>query len=359
MKKNKLIKILIIITVILIILFGGAYLFLRSYIAKVNYQDDKAAYAEETAAVIDEAEIEADLLEDEVSTEPDSPETEIALLESQLQEQLNEASEVKFHEDVINILLIGSDSRQKGKRGRSDTIILFSVNTNTKEIYMTSFMRDCYVEIPGKGNNRINAAYAYGGASLLMDTLEHNFKIQVDDYAMIDFYSFVEIIDSIGGIELEVSGAEVEVMNKYIQGLNGLYGYDANANKLSGGGKILANGIQALGYARVRYVGNGDFERTQRQRTVIMKVIEKVKGMSLLEINDLLNVLLPEITTNLMENEIMSLLLKVPGFLQYDIQQLRVPVDGSYESMRINGMAVLGVDLKKNQDFLSESIYGE
>jgi anionic cell wall polymer biosynthesis LytR-Cps2A-Psr (LCP) family protein len=114
------------------------------------------------------------------------------------------------------------------------------------------------------------------------------------------------------------------------------------------------NGTQALGYSRIRYVGNADFERTGRQRTVITKVFEKAKNLSLLEMNELLNTFLPVIKTNLTQEEILSLALKALDYLQYDLDSHRLPVDGSYQHMQINGMSVLGIDLEQNRQALKE-----
>jgi len=186
--------------------------------------------------------------------------------------------------DVRNILLIGSDTRNADERGRTDSMILLSINSTTKEITMTSFMRDMYVNIKGidaDGNDidtwsKLNAAYVYGGAELLMDTIEYNFDIAVDDYVYIDFLSFVDIVDAVGGIELDISDEEAEGMKPPMAEQNKLLGNKKGTDYLDKGGKKLhVNGNQALAYARLRYVGNADFQRTERQRTVITKIIEK------------------------------------------------------------------------------------
>lgn len=189
--------------------------------------------------------------------------------------------------DVRNILLIGSDTRNADERGRTDSMILLSINSTTKEITMTSFMRDMYVNIKGidaDGNDidtwsKLNAAYVYGGAELLMDTIEYNFDIAVDDYVYIDFLSFVDIVDAVGGIELDISDEEAEGMKPPMAEQNKLLGNKKGTDYLDKGGKKLhVNGNQALAYARLRYVGNADFQRTERQRTVITKIIEKAKS---------------------------------------------------------------------------------
>lgn len=240
--------------------------------------------------------------------------------------------------------------------GRLDSMILFSINEDAEKFHMISIMRDSYVSIPGKGNNRINAAFAFGGGNLLLDTIETNFGADVDKYVSFDFYSFVDVVDSIGGIEVEITDAEIPVLNSYVKELNKLNGRTEDTYCVKESGLQHLNGTQALGYARIRYVGDGDFERTNRQRIVIAKVLEKAKTLNVLEINDLLNTFLPQIKTNLSQEEILSLLLKALEYLQYDLESHRLPVDDSWKYMRVNGMSVLGIDLMKNQKALKEFI---
>ena len=165
-------------------------------------------------------------------------------------------------------------------------MILLSINSTTKEITMTSFMRDMYVNIKGidaDGNDidtwsKLNAAYVYGGAELLMDTIEYNFDIAVDDYVYIDFLSFVDIVDAVGGIELDISDEEAEGMKPPMAEQNKLLGNKKGTDYLDKGGKKLhVNGNQALAYARLRYVGNADFERTERQRLSLIHISEPTR----------------------------------------------------------------------------------
>lgn len=324
--------------------------FLHYYLRKINY-------IQADSTVVPIAEIQEDQ-DTEDSDQQDSNEEQILALERHLLEQTSGVEDNLFDEDILNILLIGYDSRNADTGGRSDTNILVSINRKTKEITMASIMRDCYVVIPGHKNNRINAAYAFGGGSLLIETIEKNFQISVNNYVAVNFYAFMDIIDMIGGIEIEVSDAEAEVMNRYIRELNRLEGSEEAKDQLNKGGPLHLNGKQTLAYTRVRYVGNADFDRTERQRTVLEKVFEKAKQMDLLELNDLLNCLLPEVSTDMSEKEVLFLLLKGPAYLQYDLKSLRIPADGTYESLRINGMEVLGVDLEANRKLLEQEVYG-
>ena len=360
-KKKMFIIVSAVFLALILLLIGAAWLLVKSYLGRIDYDHGDAA-KDQTVSLLTDEEIEKQLREEEPdSTESDSPEEEIAALEEQMASQQKDVEDAQIlsSENVLNILLVGCDSRKQGGSGRSDTMILISINEDTQKIHMTSIMRDCYVSIPGKGNNRINAAYAYGGGSLLLDTVKSNFSMDVDRYVAIDFYSFVDIIDTMGGVDIEVSEEEIPVLNAYVKELNKLNGREESTWFLTDSGLQHLNGTQALGYARIRYVGNGDFQRTERQRLVVSKVFDKAKNMNLLEINNLLTTLFPEIKTNMTESEIMSLLLKATTYLTYDLDSMRLPVDGSYQSMRVRGMSVLGVDLEKNIEALKQFIYGE
>ncbi len=375
LKKKRTIYIIIItILALLLLLVTVGSLLINSYLSKVQYDTgDQATGIEDIqGSVLTDEEIIQELLADEPnSDESDSAKEEIAALEEQMAAQLAKNDDISNRaeniaeidinaenttDDIFNILVIGCDTRKKGGVGRSDAMILFSVNEGTEKIHMTSIMRDSYVTIPGKGNNRINAAYAFGGGKLLLNTIETNFAVDVDKYVSFDFYSFVDVVDSVGGIDVEVTDAEIPVLNNYVKELNKLNNRAEDAYCVTQSGPQHLNGTQALGYARIRYVGDGDFERTNRQRTVITKIFEKVRTLNILEINNLLNAFLPQVKTNLTQEEILSLLLKALEYLQYDLESHRLPVDDSWKYMRVNGMSVLGIDLEKNQKALKEFI---
>lgn len=360
--------------VLLVVVLVAGTLLINSYLSQVQYDAEGQVVEIEDIqeSMFTDDEILQELFSDEpISDEEDSAWEEITALEEQMAAQLaqsdksinitenvgGEYSDVEdAMDDIFNILVIGCDTRKKGGVGRSDAMILFSVNEDTEKIHMTSIMRDSYVSIPGKGNNRINAAYAFGGGRLLIDTIETNFGADVDKYVSFDFYSFVDVVDSISGIEVEVTEAEIPVLNSYVKELNKLNGREEGTYYVTESGLQHLNGTQALGYARIRYVGDGDFERTNRQRIVIAKVFEKAKTLNILEINDLLNTFLPQVKTNLTQEEILSLMLKALDYLQYDLESHRLPVDDSWKYMRVNGMSVLGIDLEKNQKALQEFI---
>lgn len=270
-------------------------------------------------------------------------------------------SDLPMREDgVINILLIGNDSRQNGEDGRSDAMILLSVSTRTKSIYMTSLLRDMYVEIPGHNGNRLNAAYSYGGAELLMETIRQNFDIHVNRYVLVNFEAFANLVDSVGGIELELTKEEIEYVNGYLVEYNMLLGRPQGTDNMdaSAGGLVHLNGAQALAYSRNRYIGT-DFGRTERQRKVLTAVFGKLPRAVLTNFNGLTDGLLPNLTTNLTKDECFRLTLMAPKLLTYDMASDNIPQPGTYKNATIRGMSVLEVDFEANRGYLKQRLYGE
>lgn len=372
-KTRKVMVVLLASMILILLLLITSYLLVHSYINKMNLvstseNTDLSITAEAEVDSID-LEIEQDEIEpfENVDSDaadsngPDSPVNEITTIEDNIRNNMEENSiPIIYDKNVFNLLLIGSDTRRSGGAGRSDAMILVSINKKTKKIIVTSILRDIYLQIPGKkNNNRINEAYAFGGADLLMETIEQNFRIQVEQYASVDFYAFIDIVDAVEGVTLEVTEKEIPVINGYVMELNRLTGQEETKDLLTEPGTLLLSGKQALGYARNRYVGNSDFERTARQRRVLEQIFKKVKNSNLAEIKDLLNIILPHVTTNLTEGEMFSLILSLPSYIDYDIEQWSIPMTGTYTSKRIRGMAVLGIDFNKNIGELHRKVYDE
>jgi LCP family protein required for cell wall assembly len=372
-KTRKVVIVLTVSVIIILLLLLTSYLLVHSYINKINLvstvENTGLNITAEAEVVPKDLEIEQEEIEPFEDTDldvtdsdlPDSPVNEIATIEDDIRNNLEENSiPILYDKNVFNILLIGSDTRRSGGAGRSDAMILVSINKKTKKIIVTSILRDIFLQIPGKKNsNRINAAYAFGGADLLMETIEQNFRIQLDQYVSVDFYAFIDIVDAVEGVTVEVSEKEIPVINDYVMELNRLTGQEETKDCLTEPGILLLSGKQALSYARNRYVGNSDFERTARQRRVLEQIFKKVKSSDLADITDLLNIILPQVTTNLSEGEIFSLILSLPSYIDYDIEQWSIPMTGTYTSKRIRGMAVLGIDFNENIDELHNKVYDE
>ena len=350
-KKKKGLLIAIVIISFLLIILGSILALIYHYINMIDIvSDDDDNFEILTSIPPDENDLK--------NSKPDSPEDEKRALEEAIRKNMLEnAEELVSDDNVLNILLIGCDARSKTGRGRSDSMILLSINKNTKKVIMTSFLRDTWVNIPGVGNQRLNAAYYFGGPKLLIKTMESNFHIRIDKYVRVNFYSFIDTVDAIDGVDIDVTEEELEYLNDYVKHENKLLGNNENDNLVKKTGKQTLNGIQALAYARIRYVGT-DFARTQRQRTVMNEIFRKAKKLSLTEMNDFLEKVLPNVTTNLEKGQIFSLILNASDYLSYERTDQSIPNLGSFKNMVIDGMMVLGIDFEKYNAELKESIYG-
>ena len=259
--------------------------------------------------------------------------------------------------DVLNILFIGSDARNPGDRSRSDSMIICSLNQKTKEIRLVSLMRDMYVQIPKNGNNRLNAAYAFGGATLLNDTIEKNFGVKIDGNVAVNFDSFVNALTQIGNLDIELNAEEAKYLNTNCgNGRNAEY-KNEKWNLKEGMNSLTP--LQTLSFSRIRHVGRSDWERTDRQRRVIMAAFSKVKDLSVKQALSLADEILPCIATD-MDN---SMILKLVSFVFTNKVQIagneRIPIDGAYSYAMIDGkMSVMIPDLKKNSEELQKILYG-
>ncbi len=345
--RRTLFIVLMVVLGLILLLAGVVYGLFSHYYGKMNQPEE---LAQETAAPAYEI-LEWDVLAAPAATP--SPEDAIADLEARLKENLEAgAAELEFNENIYNILLIGSDNRVD-ETARSDSMIVVSINRETKTIVLTSLMRDIYLTMPGYWNDRLNAAYAYGGPELLMDTIDSNFGIPVDKYVQVGFQSFEDVVDILGGVTVEMSQQEHDAVNA----LGGETGFEPLAEDAVG--MVELDGGQALGYVRIRNVGASDFDRTARQREVMSALFEKAQGMTLTQLNDLANAVLPQVSTNLSQGEIFSLLLKALEYLDYGMKTLRLPVDGSCWDLVINGMWVLGIDFETNRLAWRETVFGQ
>lgn len=236
---------------------------------------------------------------------------------------------------LTNILLVGRDNRQE-EPARSDCMILCSFSPDTGDVIFTSFLRDLYVPIPGHQDNRLNAAYALGGMSLLQETLEHNFGIAVDGCIEVDFTSFPDIIDALGGVALTLRQDEADAINREIPG------------RLSAGEHLLT-GEQALAYSRIRNLDpDGDFSRSLRQRKLLTALLERYQNADLLTILSGIADALPLITTSFSRRDILRLGIRLwPLMDAPKVTSLRFPADGTYDYETIRGMNVLTADLEK------------
>ncbi|MBQ8766013.1 MAG: LCP family protein [Clostridia bacterium] len=257
------------------------------------------------------------------------------------------AADLTQYPDQINVLLVGVDAREGDTASRSDTMMLVTLDNKNKQIKLTSFLRDSFVEIAGKNYwSKLNSAYFQGGIQTLSDTLELNFKVDIQYYALVDFEIFTTIVDSIGGINVDVT--EKESYYTYHSGKVNV------PVRIEAGEDVLLNGEQALWYSRIRYL-DSDFHRTERQRKVITAIVEKASTMSLTELYSLAEKIIPLVKTNMSSNQIMSLGLAAvkDKVYSYPIVQHQIPADGTWSDKTIEGVgASLVMDMEQNQQLL-------
>lgn len=257
----------------------------------------------------------------------------------------SEPAEVIEEEDhIFNILLIGQDRRPGQGRQRSDAMILCTVNTEKKTVVLTSFLRDTYIDMPdyqgvSYEDNRLNACYAFGGMEMLNDALEQNFGVVVDHNIEVDFTGFENVVNTLGGVDIYLTSAEAWHMGG---------GLTEGTNHL--------NGAQALAYSRIRYL-DGDTNRTNRQRKVLISLFESVRGMSLDQMDDLANTVFPMVTTDMTNADMLKYLVTFfPLLKDLQITTQHIPANGTAQDVMIRGMAVKVPDFEENRRILMETL---
>ncbi len=246
---------------------------------------------------------------------------------------------------VTNILLIGADNGDDGNSHRSDTTMLVSIDNETKQIRLVSFLRDLYLEIPTVGKTKLNAAYAHGGPALTMQTIENNFRVNIDKYVSVNFDNFEAIIDKMGGIDIDMSAKVAKEENR-----------NMGSNLHEGVNHL--DGRLALYYARIRAT-DSDFGRTGRQRQVIQAMITRMKELNPVEFSKLMYDYLPYVETNLDDGDLLALAAIAPAVMNYEMETMAVPNENTYEDQTIKGSGmVLVPDLPENCRLLREFLYG-
>jgi LCP family protein required for cell wall assembly len=258
-------------------------------------------------------------------------------------------------DDVKNILLIGQDRREGEERQRSDSMILCSINTKTKKIVLTSFMRDLYVQIPGYSNNRINSVYMFGGMKLLDKVIENNFGIKIDGNVEVDFDGFINALTVVGNLDVALTAEEAW----YLNGGNWSdQGTDSTGWNLQEGVNALTPD-QALAYTRIRYIGNGDWERTERQRRIVTAAFDKMMNTgNVATMLKLAREVMPYFTTDMTSADILSYIKTIAVNRITHISGERIPAEGYYKAETVDGMDVLIPDLAVNSQLLQSYIYG-
>ena len=251
--KKKILIILIVVLIVLISTVFAGYLYVNNKVNKINYVD------------IDESSIE---------------------INDNVEQELEKTG-------YRTIALLGIDSRADdyGKGNRSDCIILAVLNQKTKEVNLVSVYRDTYLKITGRNLDKVTHAYSYGGAELALSTLNTNLDLDITEFVTVNFEAVVDCVNSLGGIELNITDEELKYINQYVDELNKVT--TSTSEHVTQSGKQHVNGIQAVAYARIRYTAGGDYKRTERMRTVIEAMLEKAKTLNPIELNKVANTILP------------------------------------------------------------------
>ncbi|MFR2664293.1 MAG: LCP family protein [Clostridium sp.] len=264
-------------------------------------------------------------------------------------------SDTEFQEvkGITNVLLIGVDARDLDEPCRSDSMIIATIDNNNKKVKLTSLFRDTLVDIPGHGEAKLNSAYMLGGPELLLETVKETYNISIDKYIIINFWGFEAIVDYIGGIEVDVKDYQLEELNKYIGESTG-----GNDCPVEEAGVQTLNGKQALSYARIRYNVGDEYERTDRQREVIFKVIEKLQNTKPSKYLGVMNTMLEYIKTNIDPLEALNMAYTIYKFPSLDVEQLQIPLVALSETRNYKELgSVFLMDRLQNASILYNFIY--
>ena len=345
-KKGRALRILCLIFSILFLLGGGAMVYYYALLNSMNFEDFTAPSSDKS-----------DSVSATVSAEMTGDGTQLTIGDGQLLQDSK----------VLNVMLFGEDNSDGDEHGRTDTMIMMSIDNWHKKLKLTSFQRDTYVYIPGYGQNKINAAYTYGGPKLTIETIETNFGIKIDRYAVVDFDSFIEIIDTLGGIDMEVTQDEIDYINYQMYKNEQV---DNPKTITSAPGIVHLNGQEALWYARNRGLSTNedgneigidgdDWDRTSRQRKLLEKMFNDLKGADLTKIVSIVSSVGPMVTTNLKKDEITALVSHAPTYLTYTVEQSYVPTEGLwyYENNTPAGSVIAIADMNKQRLEFAKFIY--
>lgn len=345
-KKGRVLRILCLIFSILFLLGGGAMVYYYALLNSMNFEDF-------TTPKSDNSDSQSTTLSAEMMGDG----TQLTIGDGQLLQDSK----------VLNVMLFGEDNSDGEEHGRTDTMIMMSIDNWHKKLKLTSFQRDTYVYIPGYGQNKINAAYTYGGPKLTIETIEANFGIKIDRYAVVDFDSFIEIIDTLGGIDMEITQDEIDYINYQMYKNEQV---DSPKTITDAPGMVHLNGQEALWYARNRGLSTNedgneigidgdDWDRTSRQRKLLEKMFNDLKGADLTKIVSIVSSVGPMVTTNLKKDEITALVSHAPTYLTYTVEQSYVPAEGLwyYENNTPAGSVIAIADMNKQRLEFAKFIY--
>jgi len=257
---------------------------------------------------------------------------------------------------IFNLLLIGVDTDNESLKGRSDTMLLASLNARTGDMRLISFMRDTYVSIPGKGHNKLNAAYSFGGAELLIQTLEHNFGVHVDGYLSVNYSLMVDLVDEIGGVTLTVSKDELPKLNGILEYYNYQHHIDEETGRLLTHGTQTLTGLQTMSYARIRKL-DSDFVRVERQQRVVLAIYKKICQLDFAKLADIALRYMGRVGTDITLAKATELMLTLLSLDEVKTASLRIPSNGAYSSQTINESYYIVPKLTRCREDIHQFLY--
>jgi polyisoprenyl-teichoic acid--peptidoglycan teichoic acid transferase len=264
--------------------------------------------------------------------------------QSKVQDEKNDLENKKS----INIALFGLDRRSKSEKSRADSIMIANINFENKTIDLISLLRDTLVDIKGHGMDKLNHSYAYGGADLALETINSNFDLDIDKYVSVDFYSLAKVIDIVGGVDIDLKSYEANQINNNLVEINKIEKLPKGTDYIDGIGVKNLSGRQAVAYCRIRKEGNGDYERTQRQRTVLKSIITKYEKLDSSKKFEVTMEVMGQVSTNIPVNGVKELSNKVLNDKDFVINQHMIPFEGSFETKIVDGMWVIDANMKEN-----------
>lgn len=329
-----------ILAVIVLAAIAGVYLYWNGKLNLIHFDDGEREIDTSTSYEVNNDELD-------IGDLPDAP----SGVESSIH---TDNAEIYEDENVLNILLLGTDerSREFNDNARADSIMVLSLNTELHTIKLVSIERGIGVPVPGRNDDWITHTFRYGGAKLTMDTVRECFDLDVDRYVRINFHMFEDAINAIGGIDMNLTQAEADYLNDF-SNLRPFGPFHAGSNHL--------NGASALAYSRIRKI-DSDWGRIVRQRKVIQAALNQVKSLSLPQLDNLANTILPMVQTNLNKSEISSLMFEIPGFLANGvaIDDMTIPTyETCWNSVGVDGRKMIGVDFAANAQILHDFFYTE
>lgn len=263
-------------------------------------------------------------------------------------EKKEKKQEALKNEKSMNVALFGLDRRSKEEKSRADSIMVANINFETKTINLVSILRDTLVDIKGHGKDKLNHSYAYGGPELSMETINSNFDLDINKYVSVDFFSLAKVIDIIGGVDIDLKDYEANQINQNLNEINNIEKLPAETDYIQGSGLKTLNGRQAVAYCRIRKVGNGDYERTQRQRNVLKAILAKYEKLDSGKRFEVSMEMISQVTTNIPINDIKELQSKILNDKDFTINQHMIPFEGSFETEIIDKKWVIDANMQEN-----------